>query len=178
MDYDQQESGDFVDRPELLADGAVDDKVDGGVEGEEEMVDLDQDEEHHRDVVATLLSAPDSKEQIQWAMYKWRLLNFGDFWPVPVEELLCVAVWLGHLEDAQRQQERVARHEEDHNEHLFGEKAVSDVITLSMMFALKEDRGTQGQITKWCWRSRKERDTYCIHMYSHNEGKFRCQTWT
>ena len=38
--------------------------------------------------------------------------------PLPVEVLLCVAVWLGHLEDAQRQQERVARHEEDHDEHL------------------------------------------------------------
>ena len=40
--------------------------------------------------------------------------------PLPVEVLLCVAVWLGHLEDAQRQQEGVARHEEDHDEHLFG----------------------------------------------------------
>ena len=36
--------------PELLADGAVDDEVDGGVEGEEEVVDLHQDEEHERDV--------------------------------------------------------------------------------------------------------------------------------
>ena len=36
--------------PELLADGAVDDEVDGGVEGEEEVVDLHQDEEHQWDV--------------------------------------------------------------------------------------------------------------------------------
>ena len=52
------EPDEFIDWPELFADGAVDDEVDGGVEGEEEVVDLDQDEEHHRDVEALLLSAP------------------------------------------------------------------------------------------------------------------------
>ena len=56
--------------PELLADGAVDDEVDGGVERHEEVMDLDQDEEHNGDVVTTLLSAPDRRDRIQHMLKK------------------------------------------------------------------------------------------------------------